>query len=55
MVWGKRGLSLTAENSLLPYNMAGFPVRNVGTKSKNLTIFYGKSGLSAAADNPLSL
>ena len=53
MVWGKRGLSVTAENSLLPYNMTEFPVRNVGTKTKILAILYGKSGLSAIADNPL--
>ena len=54
MGWGKSDLSVTAENSLLAYNMAEFPVRNVATKSKNLAIFYGKSGLSATADNPLS-
>ena len=54
MVCAKSGLSVTAENSLLPYSMAGFPVRNIGTKSKNLAISYGKSGFSASAGNPLS-
>ena len=33
--------------------MAQFPVRNVGTETKVLATLYGKSGLSAIADNPL--
>ena len=41
--------------SLWPYNIAQFAARIVITMSKNLAIFYGKSGLSAIADNPLSL
>ena len=41
--------------SLWPYNIAQFAARIVITMSMNLAILYGKSGLSAIADNPLSL
>ena len=47
-------MSTTADTPLLLYGMAQIAVRKVDTKSKNVAILYGKSGISAIADNPLS-
>ena len=47
-------MSATTANPLLLYSMAQIAVRKVDTKSKNVAILYGKSGISAIADNPLS-
>ena len=41
--------------SLWPYNITQFAARIVITMSMDLAILYAKSGLSAIADNQLSL
>ena len=54
ILWGRSGVSTTADNPLILYSMAQIAVRKVDTKSKNVAILYGKSGISAIADNSLS-
>ena len=55
MLLGQCGQSATAYNTLSPYNTAQILTRNFGTKSKNFATLYAKSGLSAIADNPVSV
>ena len=46
-------MSATADNPLLPYNMAYFPAKNVATIPKNWSILYGKSKISVIVNNLL--